>query len=1294
MINFTHSTASMHRRFKVGSKLDLNSAVKSGFALIATISVMVLLVMIALAMLSLSTIESRSSQNGRAMAEAQGNARMALMLAIGELQKSMGPDQRVSANGDILSDPASAVSTVNHPHWAGVWNSWKAGTQTGSTNPDTASEHRTIDGASNTGMHPTYEEDREDHFRSWLVSLDPAEAAAASSAKDLILDGVVKPVSETAAVQLVGAGSLGPDSLPQDHVSARLLDVVRSDSSGNTSKGRYGWWVGDESQKARLMDDSYQLSDAPENLAESIFRHQAPASTGTTTVKGLEDMTDEQQEKLDALQSRRTLDLVDGTTDEAAENFHHVTPFSYQVLADVREGGLKRCLTTLLDRNIDRNDVFNTSQYKNISWKADADDYMLYKFNTKDSWSVTRGQEMVSIHDLAAYYQMYDEGNRLGHGNYGVKYRSQQVRDGIQLATADYGTKGYLDQYMRQYSSLYRNPVPIKVQFLMSMTAEPRSSNLITAASPYTHKLHLGITPSITLWNPTNLPLVMNFGDDPNRYAQMFRLMNLPINIRWNKNDGEYRSSSGIDMNWAAQNGQGKPNIFSLYLSGTRPITFEPGEVKVLSLPYRPGNMAFRKTDRFVERHEVASGWDPSAFLELHRSDKNNSPPHSDGSTLLFKATDKISVEITADAPVYTGAAMAFFMIQASHQKHGNPGTWHFRQYFQMSRVGKGAINSAFNNTLMTKGFPGGVPRIITQERSGSEIISRAADQEVWPFMQFALMAGTETSETSNGGALGGRKFASRPFLHSTAISPSNIDRGDEDSFYNYGWNWWIQEINSVLEANVQVSEDNQGYYGGGYTPESGTTHVVQQEVPIVAPMSIASLSHAHLGGFSLAVDAAAGEGADGTAGYYGLIDPYRRQSYHRVTAAGQGGMFPHTLQAIGNSYAHPHISANKAYENWSRTFSADAGARQLKIVDHSYLANKALWDDYFFSSISKTPRRQKIFGVRRDVTAKTAATKFFFDDEPLPNRRMVPYKNQLDFGKFNTLFTTAQQQLFTDGLADKIASYLMVEGAFNVNSTSVEAWKVFLSSLKGKKVSYLDKDTALTAGVSLQEETPEGTPVSGFTLPNGKATKGSTKDPSSPDQWVGWRELSDTEIEELATAMVKQVKLRGPFLSLSEFINRRLDSSEKALSVKGALQAALDDDDVSINEGFRSANRKFKQAEISKMNPKFAEALEGPIAYGSSAYVDQADVLRNFAGQLTPRGDTFVIRTYGDSLDSGGKVRARAWCEAVVQRVPDYLDSKDDSHLKQADLTSDVNKAFGRKLRIVSFRWMSDSEI
>jgi hypothetical protein len=143
-----------------------------------------------------------------------------------------------------------------------------------------------------------------------------------------------------------------------------------------------------------------------------------------------------------------------------------------------------------------------------------------------------------------------------------------------------------------------------------------------------------------------------------------------------------------------------------------------------------------------------------------------------------------------------------------------------------------------------------------------------------------------------------------------------------------------------------------------------------------------------------------------------------------------------------------------------------------------------------------------------------------------------------------------------------------------------------------------------------------------------------------------------------------------------------------------GALQAALDDDAVSINAGFRTEARRLSPAEISTMKPAFPEALAGPVAYGSAAYVDQADILRNCAEQLTPRGDTFVIRAYGDALDASGKVEARAWCEAVVQRVPDYLDPADESHLKRAELKSAANKAFGRKLRIVSFRFLSSAEI
>ena len=95
---------------------------------------------------------------------------------------------------------------------------------------------------------------------------------------------------------------------------------------------------------------------------------------------------------------------------------------------------------------------------------------------------------------------------------------------------------------------------------------------------------------------------------------------------------------------------------------------------------------------------------------------------------------------------------------------------------------------------------------------------------------------------------------------------------------------------------------------------------------------------------------------------------------------------------------------------------------------------------------------------------------------------------------------------------------------------------------------------------------------------------------------------------------------------------------------------------------------------------------------------MDQADILRNLGAQLTPRGDTFVVRAYGDSLAPTGAVRARAWCEAVLQRVPEYLEGigerADPPHRKQAELVNEANRNFGRRFRIVQFRWLAADEV
>ena len=90
----------------------------AGFALVATLSMMILLVVMAIGLLSLSTIELRRTSAGGPMERARANARFGLMIALGELQENLGPDQRVTAAARV-----AASGTPAHPHWLSVWRS-------------------------------------------------------------------------------------------------------------------------------------------------------------------------------------------------------------------------------------------------------------------------------------------------------------------------------------------------------------------------------------------------------------------------------------------------------------------------------------------------------------------------------------------------------------------------------------------------------------------------------------------------------------------------------------------------------------------------------------------------------------------------------------------------------------------------------------------------------------------------------------------------------------------------------------------------------------------------------------------------------------------------------------------------------------------------------------------------------------------------------------------------------------------------------------------------------------------
>jgi hypothetical protein len=55
--------------------------------------------------------------------------------------------------------------------------------------------------------------------------------------------------------------------------------------------------------------------------------------------------------------------------------------------------------------------------------------------------------------------------------------------------------------------------------------------------------------------------------------------------------------------------------------------------------------------------------------------------------------------------------------------------------------------------------------------------------------------------------------------------------------------------------------------------------------------------------------------------------------------------------------------------------------------------------------------------------------------------------------------------------------------------------------------------------------------------------------------------------------------------------------------------------------------------------------------------------------------------------------VLATAWCEAIVQRVPDFVDATDQPTAIFKDLKP-INQTFGRRYEIISFRWLTPSEV
>jgi hypothetical protein len=440
----------------------------------------------------------------------------------------------------------------------------------------------------------------------------------------------------------------------------------------------------------------------------------------------------------------------------------------------------------------------------------------------------------------------------------------------------------------------------------------------------------------------------------------------------------------------------------------------------------------------------------------------------------------------------------------------------------------------------------------------------------------------------------------------------------------------------------------NRGYIASGFTKADGLARCVVAELPVRPLTSLAELSHWDVR-------------------YENSLPPY-------------------ALNIIANSDATPLLPSDKVVN------SNDANLKVNFQHDDSYCANHLLFDDWFVSSIAPAPTT---FGSSGRNQKETYAG-FLTGETPLANRAYRPIQeDRAVAGQTDALY---QQNIEPVAAWQRSASRLEVDGMFNVNSTSVTAWRALLGHARDQRVPHIresgggwntglaDADNHVWSRFSIAGDTKAGT--LGYSGAFPEAT-----------EFTGYRTVDDDFLDTLAQEVVVQIRKRGPFLSLSEFVNRQLSSGDLALA--GTLQAAMNQlagDPATDPFGELKALSTVATADPPNSpgndeEYQFREAATGHSAYGMPGWIRQADILRPLAPILSARDDSFTIRTYGDARDKNGTILARAWCEATVRRTRSFVDPADAADLTTAP-TRAVNQTFGRRFEVISFRWLAPGEI
>lgn len=1173
---------------------------RRGFALVATLFLMILLTILAIGLLSLSAVSLRSTSRGQAQAEARANARVALMMALGQLQEQAGPDRRISGDGSFAGE------LPHNPHWTGIW----------STTPG-------------------------DTLPAWLVSGNEGHSLEKLNSADQPPDAYFTPLEQPDDSWFAFHSS----GVPGESVSVPTVPI----EDGGPVTGRYAWWVSDEGAKARV--DVTAPGTVPAGNVERTARSLIPQENGIRHIdpvfQCLASPANPTPDKIDRRRvlSHNTIDLLGGGNGQtlSRQYFHDLTAGGYGLPVNVVDGGMKADLSL----------AFDSSQSQSSTGYA-AKIMGATPIQVNPGQSATTFDFNTPTNQLGTFHlvpELIDRNNRPTGPNWGILYNYCQLwrntwATGSMKPTvmrpvvetdmrsniwAPYRSAGW-DKLRRdrQHTNSTVSPVLSMVQIGFRIASVRRSDG--------SYQLQLQIKPVIGIWNPYNIRL------EAHRYRIKWALYPY-LRIGVETPDGNrYQTRSWMRTLWKKSGMPVNPDdpnadvFFDLRTPAN--IDLEPGEIRLFSVA---------SSSNLTVTNNLVSSWNENGAFRINLVDQTNAGA---AQPVIVPAGSRVWYEDLMLLDVQHPDTWERF---GNSLTDSNTASWFSLESWLIKNGSIHRISDFWQTPKSTvkDELPYLIPEPVSSpspQVSVADITNSGSPLHIGTWRCFSRNA-RDAHETqgmrgwvdSNPRCGPGNPFwdGSRPvgtdgYEGWHFLSPF-IGGSTDDEPYDGGppGRSKVAEGQNEAPASPEATMAGGRYrgYGGFSNSSSGQTHVPIFDVPRAPLVSLGQLQHAQFSRYQ-----------------------------HEPSLP------------FGNSYANPRIPLDQTE---SGNFM---GMADFTMCDVSHGLNEALWDDFFFSTVG---RDYVAPDSTDDLDSVLDFTQLATGSQTLPNPRYTlrPLAGDVSFD--------GVLQEAGEAAPRAITARIGIEGAFNVNSTSVGAWKAILSSMADLEFPRISVNGATTTWTS-----PTGIrfPKFGHVMTNeGWQPADGGQD---ADFWRGYRRLSTEEIDALATEIVNEVKLRGPFRSFADFVNRDPASNYPEQQRKGALQAALDRSLNAELDGVRAGDPVL----IAKPEGgQFSEAFDGENqAAGFAGYLMQGDLLQSLAPVLQVRSDYFRIRAAGQCLDDRGRVIAVAVCEAYVQRTADYVDqgAADAPELAADSLSSNLNRQFGRHFEITSFRWLAPGEL